>query len=423
MNMGISIHAFKTALLSVVFLGVFLDILPISASASTIYGVDDKQAVYSIDSDTSVATEIYAGQNKGSYTIAHCPDGMLYFTDIFAGANPINLYRFNPATPATPPVSLGTLPEMTRAACHPTTGMLYFMRGSPNDIYQVVPGPSSFTMTQTTLTLPATTPPGIGGGDIAFHPNGTLYLLDTVGNYAPPTRLWIINLSTNQIENVGAVTGLPGISLVHGFAFDTSGNIRIAFDSNDPVRVLYTMPIGGGAVTPIASGNPLGVYMKDLASHVAPPAQTLITLVKASSVFSDPVNGTTTPKRISGAVITYSIVTTNSGQGSVDNNEIILTDPIPADTDFIVNDFEGAGSGPIAFINGSPSSGLTYTLSNATFFSDTACTNAIPLGIPDINGVNATIRCIRVNPQGVFVADDATPPSPNFTISFRARIR
>lgn len=417
---------------AILLYALILLVLPISAFASTIIGVDDQQALYSIDSDTSVSTQIFAGQAKGSFVVAQCSDGMIYFTDVFAGANPIHLYRFNPATPATPPFEFpGVLLEMARGTCHPTTGTLYFMRTGPGEIFEVVPGPTSFTTTTRTLTLPATTPPGTGGGgDIAFNASGTLYLLDGEGHFAGPNRLWTINLTTLQIENVGAVTGLP--SLVHGLAFDASGNTRIALDSSDPVRVLYTVPITGGAATPIAGGSPLSVYMKDLASSFAPPPQPSITLVKLSTVFSDPINGTTTPKRIPGAVITYDMITTNSGQGSVDNNEMILTDPIPANTDLVVSDFGGAGSGPIAFTNGSPSSGLTYTftsLSSTTddvsFFTDSGCTT--PVGgvtpIADINGVDASVRCVRVNPKGVFAADDAVPPSPNFTISFRARIR
>ena len=419
-----------------VFTAILLYVLlllghPISAFASTIIGVDDQQALYAIDSDTSISTQIFAGQGKGSFMIAQCSDGMIYFTDVFAGANPIHLYRFNPATPATPPFEFpGVLLEMVRGACHPTTGTLYFMRTGPGEIFEVVPGETSFTTTPRTLTLPATTPPGTGGGDIAFNASGTLYLLDGEGNFAGPNRLWTINLTTLQVENVGAVTGLP--SLVHGLAFDASGNTRIALDSGDPVRVLYTVPITGGAATPITGGSPLSVYMKDLASSFALPPSPSITLVKLSTAFSDPINGTTTPKRIPGAVITYDIITTNSGQGTVDNNEMIITDPIPANTDLVVSDFGVAGSGPIAFTEGSPTSGLTYTFTSlgsttddVSFFTDAACTT--PSGgvtpIADINGVDTSVRCVRVNPKGVFAADDATPPSPNFTIRFRARIR
>lgn len=412
-----------------------------SAFASTIIGIDEKQALYTIDSDTSVATPIFAGQNKISYAVAQCADGMIYFTDGFAGTAPINLYRFNPATPATPPVSLGNLfpNEMTRAACHPTTGKLYFMEPDPRILFEVVPGPTSFTISQQTLTLPVTTPPALGGGDIAFSPNGILYWVEGSIDYNNPdkaavaasTRLWTINLPFYTVSNIGAISGLP--SLVHGLAFDEAGGVRIAVDQGDPNFVLYKTPITGGAATPVVpSGMPLGRSMKDLASAFVSIPQPSITLVKSSTAFSDPFNGMTTPKRIPGGVVTYSIVTSNTGQGSVDIDTTILTDPIPVNTDIVVSNFGGAGSGPIAFANGSPTSGLTYTFTalssttdDVTFFTDAACT--APVGgvtpVADANGVDTSIRCIRVNPKGVFAADDAAPPSPNFTISFRVRMR
>jgi len=432
-NRRIKIHTFAATLL---LLGI-LAVLPVSAGASTIIGVSNDQTIYTIDSDTSVATQIHAGQaGKGSYAVAQCSDGMVYFTDIFSTGVDMNLYRFNPATPATAPVSLGViLEEMARGTCHPTTGKLYFMKTGPGDIFEIVAGPTSFTITQQTLTPPGTTPPGPGGGgDIAFDSLGTLYLLDGENDYEPPNRLWTINLTTLQIENVGAVTGFPGTSRIHGLAFDATGKMLIALDNRDPAQVLYTAPKTGGAATPVASGNPLGVYMKDLASNVAPPAQPSITVVKSSTAFSDPFNGTSTPKRIPGGVVTYNIITTNSGQGSVDNDEVILTDPIPTNTDLVVTDFGGVGSGPIAFTDGTTTSGMTYTftsLSSTTddvrFFTDSACTAPGVEGttpVANTDGVDPLIRCVRINPKGIFAADAVVgSPSPNFTINFRVRMR
>ena len=153
-----------------------------------------------------------------------------------------------------------------------------------------------------------------------------------------------------------------------------------------------------------------------------------ITLVKLSTAFSDPMNGTLMPKRIPGALVTYNIIATNSGQGAVDTNTVFLIDAIPTNTDIVVTDFGAAGSGPIAFTDGPVASGLSYaftslfsTTDDVTFFSDANCT-VVRVPVAGVNGVDSLVRCIRVNPKGPFNADDAVPPSPSFTISFRVRI-
>lgn len=120
-----------------------------------------------------------------------------------------------------------------------------------------------------------------------------------------------------------------------------------------------------------------------------------------------------------------------AGAGTADNNTVLVQDAIPADTDLSVADFVGAGSGPVAFGDGTPTSALSYTftsLGSATddlsFFSDAACTVAIATPVADAKGVDPTVRCIRVNPKGTFAADTvAGAPSPGFSVSFRVRIR
>src|SRR6185503_13508449 len=87
------------------------------------------------------------------------------------------------------------------------------------------------------------------------------------------------------------------------------------------------------------------------------------TLVVAKTVAptSDPVNNTTNPKSIPGSVQLYNIRVTNQGSGSVDNNAVVIVDPVPANTRLFVGNLGGAGSGPITFAQGAPSSTLTWT--------------------------------------------------------------
>lgn len=58
-----------------------------------------------------------------------------------------------------------------------------------------------------------------------------------------------------------------------------------------------------------------------------------LTVAKASRVLSDPVNATTDPKAIPGAVIEYCIAVSN-GSSSADATNVVVTDTVPSDLTF-----------------------------------------------------------------------------------------
>jgi uncharacterized repeat protein (TIGR01451 family) len=152
-----------------------------------------------------------------------------------------------------------------------------------------------------------------------------------------------------------------------------------------------------------------------------------LSVVKVSSVFSDPVHATTNPKSIPGAIATYGITVTNSGPGQVDSNTLVFADAIPANTSLYIGDIGAVGSGPVVFANGATSSGMTYTYTslasttdNVDFSKDNGVTwTYVP--VSDGTGFDSTVTNIRVRPQGVMAAAGAGNPS--FSISFRVRIK
>ncbi|MGE0115690.1 MAG: hypothetical protein AB7T07_12515 [Steroidobacteraceae bacterium] len=60
-----------------------------------------------------------------------------------------------------------------------------------------------------------------------------------------------------------------------------------------------------------------------------------LAVVKSAAVISDPVNNTTNPKAIPGAVIEYTIAVTNSGAAAA--SAVTLTDNIPTNTTYVAN--------------------------------------------------------------------------------------
>jgi uncharacterized repeat protein (TIGR01451 family) len=150
---------------------------------------------------------------------------------------------------------------------------------------------------------------------------------------------------------------------------------------------------------------------------------TPLTVVKTSTVVSDPVNGTVAPKAIPGAVVEYRIILANPAPNAVDSGTLFVTDPLPSPLVLRVADLGGAGSGPVAFVDGSPSSGLAYTFSSLAATSDDlefsndggATWTYVPM--PDAGGYDAAVNAIRVNPKGAF-----QPGGAQFQLRFRARI-
>ncbi|MDZ4186293.1 MAG: hypothetical protein U1D97_15115 [Desulfuromonadales bacterium] len=164
---------------------------------------------------------------------------------------------------------------------------------------------------------------------------------------------------------------------------------------------------------------------------LVPAPMPSLLVVKSSQVYSDPINGTTAPKAIPGAFVNYTILVTNTGPGPVDNNTTVITDPIPANTELFVGDFDGAGPGlgPILFTNGATASGLSYTFTNLASTTDNLAfsgNNGSDYDksntTPDSNECDSTVTNIKIPLNGIFNGSDGTN-HPSFNVKFRVRIK
>lgn len=140
-----------------------------------------------------------------------------------------------------------------------------------------------------------------------------------------------------------------------------------------------------------------------------------LTVTKASNPVSDPVNGTTNPKILPGAIVSYTFTVSNTGNRAVDSGTVWLIDQVPASLSV------GTAASPV-FTDGSPSSGLTFSPSNDIRYSNAtsmptsfaACTYT-PTAAYDPN-----VHYVCLNPKGTMAASTGTPPS--FTLSINAKV-
>ena len=153
-----------------------------------------------------------------------------------------------------------------------------------------------------------------------------------------------------------------------------------------------------------------------------------LTVVKSSTVLSDPNNGSTNPKAIPGAVVRYAINVTNTNAGTADSDTTILREAVPSNMRLYVGDVGGTGSGPVAFTNGATASGLTYTftsLSSTTdgiAFSNNGGTTYTYTPVADANGYDSAVTHFRVIPSGTF-SGAAGGNNPSFQLQLRMQVR
>ncbi len=213
----------------------------------------------------------------------------------------------------------------------------------------------------------------------------------------------------------------PDLSLIIQEIVDrpswTSGNALVLIfepNSGDEKRLAWTF-----------DGSSSDAAVLDIEYSVGGLPSLLV--MKATFTLEDPVNGTTDPKAIPGATERYLVEVTNSGPGTVDNDTMFISDPIPANMALRVIDYDGGNLGPVAFVDGSPVSGLTYTFTSLgsttddVEFSDNNGSTWTYTPADSGDGTDPAVTDIRINPKGVFAATGGGDPS--FQVLFKALVQ
>jgi uncharacterized repeat protein (TIGR01451 family) len=151
-----------------------------------------------------------------------------------------------------------------------------------------------------------------------------------------------------------------------------------------------------------------------------------VVIVKSVQVVTDPYNGGTNPKAIPGATMLYDVTVTNQGIGTADT--VTVADGIPLNTALRVADIGAPGSGPVAFLNGTTPSGLTYTFlglgsgADSLEFSNDNGTSWAYTPVADGNGADTAVTNIRVRPTGSF-SGASGPNQPSFILRFQVMVK
>lgn len=175
----------------------------------------------------------------------------------------------------------------------------------------------------------------------------------------------------------GATNGQTAAYTLKAFTLNTSDNAETtATGGADTTGVDVVLADGAavGGVGGVADAASDGDFYAT-ATYTVQTAQLAVS--KTADVISDPINGVSpNAKAIPGAVIRYTITVTNNGVPAADL--LVLSDPIPANTWFVVGSVSAPGS-----------SSIQYDDSNAGTWSGTPT--------DDGDGTDHSISDLRVN--------------------------
>ena len=217
----------------------------------------------------------------------------------------------------------------------------------------------------------------------------------------------------DSIPDTGTLASGATVALLIEYAIENNG-------PGDPTGVATI-------VTTATSSFAVGVQasVTDTVTVILAPD---LLVMKSVATTSDPFNGTTNPKAIPGATVGYTVQVTNLGFAAVDTNSIVVTDPIPANSALVVADYDGLNPGPVAFVDGPPISGLSYTFTSlasttddVAFSNDGGATYSYTPG--DVgDGTDPAVTHIQVNPKGALAAA-GVGGNPSFQILFKVRVQ
>ncbi len=259
----------------------------------------------------------------------------------------------------------------------------------------------------------------------------------TFGGYARPGSA--IELYIAQADPTGFGEGLTYLgTYVEGSAADLDattatygpGNINgraQGTDNTNRFSFRITPPGSVALGTVLSSTATLGGETSEFGGNVTITSGPGLRVTKLVSPISDPVSLTTNPKSIPGSVQGYTVRVTNQGAGAVDNNTVLITDKIDTNTKLFVGNLGAPGSGPVAFVNGTVSSALTWTFTalNSTTddvdFSNDGGTTWTYVPTADAEGCDAAVTDIRMRPKGTMPGQGAG--SPTFDLQFRVVVK
>lgn len=230
---------------------------------------------------------------------------------------------------------------------------------------------------------------------------------------------FIATLTEGTVEDLANTTGTYGPAPINGRAQGTDTTNRFSF--------VVPLPPGVSTGVALTATATIGGQTSEFGGNVIVSSGPSLTHLKTVTLISDPFNGTSNPKSIPGAVQLYAVQVSNQGSGPVDQDSLIVTDVVPTNTSMMLTDAGSPGSGPIAFLQGSPSSGLSFTFSSLASnaddveFSNDGGNTWSYTPTPNASGFDPAVTHVRIHLRGSMAANTGGG-DPHFELRWRVRV-
>jgi len=387
------------------------------------------------------------GGNTITDDIAVDPTTGIMYASVNSGGSSDRLIRINKSTGATSDVALITVPDIEGLGTDPS-GQLWGTSGTQRILYEIdkltgvgsngraIDNGGDYESVDCYAFSPSVTADlsvGKTVDDATPAEGDTVTYTVTVTNAGPgpATVVQLMDLLPSGVTLVSATPGQGTYDAITGAWF--VGTLPVGSNATLTLQATVDLGAGGTTITNTASVDFLSQIDTNPANDVAsvdinPLGTPSLTVVKAVITLEDPINGTSNPKAIPGATVRYLIITTNTGNGSVDSDTLVVTDAIPANLALRVVDFDVPTPGPVQFIDGATASGLSYgfvalgDLSDDLSFSDDGGATFDYVPTADANGVDLAVTDIRINPKGSFAASTAAG-DPSMQLALKAIVQ
>ncbi|MGH6652467.1 MAG: proprotein convertase P-domain-containing protein [Sphingopyxis sp.] len=238
-----------------------------------------------------------AGQTSGSYALANI--GTMNFNIAISGGSFLNNATYGGQSPTRQNVVTGGL------------------NPAQYSIFEIVDMTSQSGAVTSSFTLPTAVPGAqFRLFDIDYTAGQFADRVTVTGSYNGTP---VLPTLTNGVSNYVIGNSAYG----DGSSPDASANGNVVVTFNSPVDAI-SINYGNHSLAPADPGQQ-AISIHDI-SFCRPT--TTLAFAKTSSIVSDPVNGTTNPKAIPGAVMRYCLLVTNMGSATATG--IAITDAIPA---------------------------------------------------------------------------------------------
>jgi hypothetical protein len=209
----------------------------------------------------------------------------------------------------------------------------------------VLPGSTSQVLTYTITNMGNTTQryalstSASGTAPTTLHGSNGIYANDGVTAYVDASTFGDIASGNTITVKVLADTSLAGTNgqteTFNLIATTVNAGTLVPTTATSGAANLQNSGANVDVVFADAAGSADGANDgKHSASGVYTVSAPMLTVTKTTAVYSDPVNGTTNPKAIPQAVMTYTITIANAAGAGQAATSVTITDPIPTNTTF-----------------------------------------------------------------------------------------